>query len=119
MKTQAIGQDAEDDALAYLCQHGLKLVGRNFSCVTGEVDLIMRDHDYLVFIEVRARSSQDYGGGIASVTYGKRKKILKTASFYMMKHKVHDKFPVRFDVISIDNKTSEVAWIKDAFGTNY
>lgn len=119
MITQETGLLAEQKALDYLIKHGLKLVLRNYSCRVGEIDLIMRNGAYLVFIEVRYRSSMSYGGGIASVTYAKRQKIVKTSTHYMMKHKIYDKFPIRFDVIGIDGKSGAITWIKDAFGGDY
>ena len=117
--TRQTGFAAEDKALDYLSKQGLKLVTRNFNCRVGEIDLIMHDKNYLVFIEVRARASQNFGGGIASITPSKRQKIIKTSSFYMVKHKIADKFPLRFDVISLDSKTGIITWIKDAFGADY
>lgn len=111
------GKIAEQKALSYLMSQGLKLVAQNFSCRLGEIDLIMRDDEYLVIVEVRSRSSNGYGDGIASITYAKRKKIIKTTSFYLMKHKINEKFPIRFDVVSIDGKKEKITWLKGAFGT--
>lgn len=113
------GNAAEDKALTYLQQQGLKLVARNFHSYVGEIDLIMRDKEYLVFIEVRQRTNTRFGGGIESITHTKRQKILKTADFYLLKHKVQDKFPLRFDMLSLDGKSQAITWIKDAFGADY
>lgn len=112
------GQVAEDKALHHLDQQGLRLVKRNYYCLLGEIDLIMRDGQYLVFVEVRARSSKDFGGGAVSITVAKQKKIVKTAMHYLMVNRLHDKFPLRFDAISIDGKRNEITWIKDAFGAD-
>lgn len=117
--TQQTGQIAEERALEYLTVKGLKLVTRNYTCRLGEIDLIMRDMDYLVFIEVRSRINTNFGGGVASITYAKRQKIIKTTSHYMIKNQLHDKFPLRFDVISIDGEAGSITWIKDAFGADY
>lgn len=114
-----VGKLGEDKALAYLTKQGLKLVLRNFNCKVGEIDLIMRDKEYLVFIEVRQRLSNLYGGGIESITHQKRQKIMRTSDFYLLKHKIYDKFPLRFDIVSIDGKSSDITWIKDAFGADY
>lgn len=113
------GKAAEDKALTYLTQQGLKLVARNFNSYVGEIDLIMRDKDYLVFIEVRQRSSNRFGDGIESITYTKRQKIIKTSEYYLIKNKVLDKFPLRFDMLSLDGKSQKITWIKDAFGADY
>lgn len=119
MITQEKGRIAEENALAYLKAQGLKLITQNYRCRLGEIDLIMRDKDVLVFIEVRSRISTQFGGGIASVTYTKRQKIIKAATLYMLEHQKYDQFALRFDVISIDGKSASINWIKDAFGVDY
>lgn len=119
MRTQEKGRIAEEQAISYLTAQGLKLVGQNYYCKLGEIDLIMRDREHLVFVEVRARVSAAFGGGLASITYAKRQKILKSAMHYAMVHKLQNKFALRFDVISIDGKSASITWIKDAFGMDY
>jgi putative endonuclease len=117
--TREKGRLAEEQALAYLKAQGLKPVMQNYFCKMGEIDLVMRDKEHLVFIEVRARNSTSYGGGVASITYAKKQKIIKTALHYMSKYKVHDQWAMRFDVISIDGHSASITWIKDAFGMDY
>lgn len=117
--TQQAGQQAEHKALNYLMEQGLKLITQNYSCRLGEIDLIMRDGSYLVFIEVRFRSNMSFGDGVASITYAKRQKIIKTTSHYMIKHNIQEKFPIRFDVIAINGTSGSISWIKDAFNTDY
>src|SRR4051794_37092043 len=107
-----LGKIAEQKALSYLTNQGLKLVTQNFNCSMGEIDLIMRDGEYLVFIEVRARSYSGYGDGVASVTYTKRQKIIKTTAFYLMKYRLNERFPIRFDIVSIDGKSEQITWLK-------
>lgn len=119
MITQEKGRIGEEKALAYLITQGLKLVGQNYSCRLGEIDLIMQDKDHLVFVEVRSRVSASFGGGLASITYAKRQKIIKSASYYAMIHKNQNQLAMRFDVISIDGKSANITWIKDAFGVDY
>ena len=72
---------AEKQACDYLMSQGLKWVESNYRCQLGEIDLIMRDKEYLVFVEVRARASRDFGGALESVGYRKQQKILKTIKF--------------------------------------
>lgn len=115
MKTQQAGQLAEKKALAYLINKGLKLVTQNYRCRLGEIDLIMRDGAYLVIIEVRQRSQTDYGGGIGSITSAKQKKIMRATSHYLMTYNQQDRFPIRFDVLSIDGLNDEITWIDNAF----
>lgn len=110
------GAFAEEKALTYLKKQGLKPVTQNYTCRLGEIDLIMRDGEYLVFVEVRSRVSAAFGGGIASITYAKQQKVIKSALHYMMTHKAMSQCAMRFDVISIDGKVESLTWIKDAFG---
>ena len=74
---QRIGQAAEDAAALLLQQQGLQLIERNFGCKTGEIDLILQDNGQLVFVEVRFRKNQLFGGAAASVTPAKQKKLQK------------------------------------------
>ncbi|MBI2786217.1 MAG: YraN family protein [Legionella longbeachae] len=117
--TQNKGRVAEEKALAYLKKQGLECVTQNYRCRLGEIDLIMYDKNQLVFIEVRSRVSIQFGDGAASITYAKRQKILKAATYYMLQHQEQNKFALRFDVISIDGKSASITWIKDAFGADY
>lgn len=117
--TQKLGSQAEQRALDYLTQQGLKLVTRNYHCRMGEIDLIMNDPVYLVFVEVRARIHSAFGGGLGSITYAKRQKIIKTTSHYLLTHKIREQQAIRFDVVSIDGRSQELTWIKDAFSTDY
>lgn len=118
-----VGQQAEDQACAYLLSHGLKLVWRNFVCKVGEVDLIMRDNQTLVFIEVRYRNKKSqFGSAAESVHAYKQKKIIKAASFFLLTQKRFRDFPCRFDVISMSSEhqaSEEILWIKDAFQVEY
>lgn len=113
------GFAAEQQAQAYLVTQGLKWVTSNYQCRFGEIDLIMRDGNYLVFVEVRARSSSVFGGAVASITLSKQEKILKTASHYMLINKLMDKLPARFDVLSLEGEALAVHWIKNAFGLDF
>ncbi len=112
-----IGLHREEEARAYLTAQGLKWVESNYRCKMGEIDLIMRDGSTLVFVEVRARSGRDFGGALASVSYAKRQKILKTASLYLVVKQLYDKEMVRFDVLSLEGIPPQISWIKNAFGS--
>jgi len=107
------GVKYEQQALDFLQQQGLLLVCQNFYCRFGEIDLIMSDQDTLVFIEVRYRKNQDYGGAPASVTYQKQQKLIKTAKHYLSQ--LNSEPYCRFDVVAISEKTSTPQWIQDAF----
>jgi putative endonuclease len=117
-----VGDDKERLAESFLLQQGFSLVERNFFCKMGEIDLIMQDKDYLVFIEVRYRESQDFGGALASITASKQRKLRRSAEFYLIKAFGNNPPPCRFDVVAIEgNKDSssavkeEIHWIDNAF----
>tara|TARA_Y100000588_G_scaffold142590_1_gene156632 strand:+ start:2577 stop:2933 length:357 start_codon:yes stop_codon:yes gene_type:complete len=117
--SQKQGFAAEKQACTYLVKQGLTLVEQNYRLKCGEIDLIMQDQSHLVFIEVRARTSSAYGGALASVSNQKQHKIIKAATLYLLKHKLHDKCPVRFDVVSLEGKPSQITWVKNAFETDF
>jgi len=111
--SNSTGVKYEQQALAFLKQQGLLLICQNFYCRYGEIDLIMSDQDTLVFVEVRYRKNQDYGGATASITQQKQKKLIKTAKHYLAQL---DSEPYcRFDVIAINQATTQPQWIQDAF----
>jgi putative endonuclease len=112
-----IGQQAEQAACNYLQQKGLQLEDKNFSSKFGEIDLIMKDGEFLVFIEVRLRTNLNYATALESVTRQKQRKIIKTAQFYLQTQGLLDKVPCRFDVIAVTFSDVEIDfdWIKNAF----
>ena len=112
MTSQETGHRAEQAALDYLLTHGFTLVRRNFSCKMGEIDLILKDSKTLIFVEVRLRHNPYYGSGAESVTFKKRRKIINTAQFFLLKFPLQGNLDCRFDVISMDGK---IEWIKNAF----
>lgn len=116
MDTLEIGHLAEKKVCAFLEAKGLKLLMRNYHCAFGEIDLIMRDAQEIVFIEVRTRSTTVYGSAIESVTLTKQRKLIKTATHYLQKQRWFDKVQCRFDIIGISEGRME--WIKDAFSTD-
>ena len=91
----ARGEDAENRAGAFLQRAGLKLVARNYRCRFGEIDLIVRDGNTLVFVEVRMRSSDRYGGAAASITAAKRAKLLRAARHYLASLAQRTRMPLR------------------------
>lgn len=111
----AQGSQAEDLARHFLEARGLKLVTRNFRCHSGELDLIMRDGEQLVFVEVRSRRHTRYGTPAESVTRTKQQRLLRTAAFYLQHQRLD--LPCRFDVVAILQPDGEpqVEWIRNAF----
>lgn len=119
--TRAIGFAVEQQAREYLEKKGLIFKESNYQCELGEIDLIMQDAEFLVFIEVRFRDNNKYGGALASVSRSKQTKIIRTAKLYLLEKKLYDKVFCRFDVItgeSIDG-TLVIDWIKSAFTENF
>jgi len=94
-----LGQRGEDLAASYLKKKGYKIIHRNFKTMIGEIDIIARDRDDLVFIEVKTRESLEYGQPFESVNRNKRRKIANVAMLYLKKLK--DIPHCRFDVVSV------------------
>ena len=114
MPSRDSGEAAERHALAYLMQQGLKLVETNYRSRFGEIDLIMRDGEVLVFAEVRMRKNNDFGGARASITLTKQAKLIKTANQYLAK--IARPPPCRFDAVLLgDANSGTIEWIKNAF----
>ena len=112
-----IGRAAEEAAAQFLRKQGLREIGRNFRCHGGEIDLIMRHGDWLVFVEVRYRSSERFGSAAESVATGKRRRLLRAAQSYLLQ-KYHKGIPpVRFDVVAATPGADGLhfEWITDAF----
>ncbi len=107
------GNRAEDKACKFLKKEGLQLLERNFTIPAGEVDLIMKDGQTLVFIEVRYRKNADFGGAAASITPKKQQRIIKASLSYQQKHSPQS--AMRFDVIAIEGTNLDINWIKSAF----
>ena len=123
MKAQHLkqGEEAEAACYDYLRAHGLKAVEKNFNCRHGEIDIIMLDKKMLVFVEVRYRKNDHYGGGLESITTAKQRKLRRAAELYLQKNQHYKN--ARFDVVSMskNNQTSgnkqnyTFEWIRDAF----
>jgi putative endonuclease len=111
--TTTRGREAEKQAARHLESHGLCIVERNFRIRGGEIDLICRDGKTLVFVEVRLRSRSDFGGAAASITAGKRRRIVLAAQHYLLGKADCD---CRFDCILIDGEKLE--WLKNAFAAD-
>jgi putative endonuclease len=108
------GQAAEATAADFLNRQGLTIVHRNFRCRFGEIDLIAREGDTVVFVEVRMRARSDFGSAGESITAGKRKRMLKAAGFYLSALRTTP--GCRFDAVLISGSEGRIEWIRDAFG---
>ena len=110
--TRKIGSCHEEEAAAFLKKQGLFIVTKNFRCKSGEIDLIVRDGKYLVFVEVKYRSNKESGYASAAVDYRKQKRISQAAQFFLLRYGYGEP-PCRFDVVAIDGE--QIQWIKNAF----
>lgn len=115
------GEDAETACCSYLRSQGLKFISRNYSCRFGEIDLIMLDKKLLVFVEVRFRKNDAFGGGLESITFTKQQKLRRTAELFLQENCQYKN--ARFDVVSMSKNTQTknseqqytYDWVTDAF----
>ena len=110
------GARAEALAAAYLGRHGLQIEARNFRIRGGEIDLVCRDGDTLVFVEVRLRRNADYGGAAASITATKRQRLILAARHYLARD---PEAACRFDCVLLSGLAdTDIEWVRDAFSAD-
>lgn len=97
-----MGQEGEDWACQYLRQQGYEIIARNWRSRFGEIDIIARDNESLVFVEVKTRSKTGFGGPEAALDVHKRKRIIAAAKAYLSM--VESDLPVRFDLVAIQGE---------------
>jgi len=97
----AFGKEGEKKASRYLKKNGYEIIEKNFRCRGGEIDIIARQGNTLIFCEVKARRNKLYGTALEAVTPSKREKIKTTAKIYMQKNNLKN-IDCRFDVVTID-----------------
>ncbi|MCB1775118.1 MAG: YraN family protein [Gammaproteobacteria bacterium] len=113
-RAQDRGRQAEEHATALLQRSGLVTVARNYRCRGGEIDLVMRDDDCLVFVEVRLRSHAAFGGALASVTATKQARLVTAARHYLASSGWPG--PCRFDVVGFDGH-GRAEWVRNVIET--
>jgi putative endonuclease len=115
---QALGKRGEAAAREYLEHRGMRILLQNFACAAGEVDLIGRQRDTLVFIEVKTRTSDAYGPPQLGVHLQKQRQIVRAAQWYLAEQRMHD-VPCRFDVVAVtvsgEESAPEIEWVQNAF----
>ncbi|HWQ30272.1 MAG TPA: YraN family protein [Negativicutes bacterium] len=113
---KAFGAFGENLATDYLTKNGYRVIERNFSCRSGEIDIVAVQGDTVAFIEVKTRSSERFGLPSEAVSMSKQRRIVKTALYYLQKNGLLD-YMCRFDVIEIvsDEENSRINLIQDAF----
>ena len=111
---QRAGDAAEDAAAKHLAAAGCRIVARNARYRDGEVDLVARERDVLVFVEVRMRGSLRFGGAAVSVNSLKQKRIARAAQHWLL-GEYGERWPTcRFDVVTVEG-SGTIEWIRDAF----
>jgi putative endonuclease len=106
------GTQAEDLAAAFLAERGLAIVARNFRRRCGELDIVARDGDTLVFVEVRLRRSARFGGAAESITAAKRARLCAAAGLYLAR--LAHTPPCRFDAVLLDAlDPARIRWVRD------
>ncbi len=111
------GQAAERLAADYLKNQGLSFVERNYRCRRGEIDLIFKQDDTWVFVEVKYRTSKNYGGAAAAVDQHKIHRILLSAQHYLQNYNINQyDTAIRFDVITVQEQAPYLEWFQNAFG---
>ncbi len=115
---QAVGRRGEEAARIYLKRRGVRILERNFVCAAGEVDLIGKDGDSLVFFEVKSRTSDRFGPPHLAVHRRKQQQIVRAAQWYLSERRLKD-VACRFDVVAITffdaDEPAQVDWVQNAF----
>jgi putative endonuclease len=114
---RARGRWAERVAREFLKSRGLEPLCENYRFKGGEIDLIMRDDETIVFVEVRYRNRSRFGDGAESITPLKQRRVIATAMHYLQHAHTLAQPTCRFDVIAISKDTHrhDIEWIPDAF----
>ena len=107
------GKHAETLAVWYLRLHGYEILARNFRSRFGEIDIIAKDKDCLVFCEVKYRKNENFGDPLSAVDLKKQRKITQTARYYMLSNNISDNSNVRFDVVGILGE--KITYVRNAF----
>ncbi len=109
-----LGNAAEEAAILFLEEKGIRILERNFRSYHGEIDIIALEQRTILVVEVKMRSYRDCGTAAEAVDFRKQKRICYTFNYYRMKKKLAENTAVRFDVIEVD-KELECHWIRNAF----
>lgn len=116
-KRLELGESGENLACEKLSSSGYEVIARRYRTPAGEIDIIARDDETLVFVEVRRKSGAHYGAAAESVTRDKQRRVIRMAVDYLARENLYDKCPVRFDVVAIDDlpEGPAITLVKSAF----
>lgn len=113
INNRQLGAKIEQAVKAYLSQNNIQVIEMNYRCQLGEIDIIAKDGNYYVFIEVKYRNSTKYGTPQEAVGAVKQKRICQAAQYYLYSHNLGDSTPVRFDVAAV--LEHKITYYKNAF----
>jgi putative endonuclease len=114
---QALGKKGEAAARVYLERRGVHILAANYTCAAGEIDLIGREREALLFIEVKTRTSEAFGPPQLAVHQRKQRQIVRAAQWFLAERRVSD-VACRFDVVAVTIRGDErlqIHWVRDAF----
>ena len=114
---QALGKKGEAAARAYLERRGVRILVANYACAAGEIDLIGREREALLFIEVKTRTSDAFGPPQSAVHQRKQRQIVRAAQWYLAERRESD-VACRFDVVAVTflgDERPQIQWVRDAF----
>jgi len=115
---QTLGRVGEAAARTFLERSGVRILAANFTCAAGEIDLIGRERDTIVFIEVKTRRSAAFGPPQLAVHRRKQQQIVRTAQWFLTERRVSE-IACRFDVLAVtfskDEEVPRISWLRDAF----
>ena len=114
MSTKRIGDAGEQRALRHLRKKGLRLLEKNYRYGRYEIDLVMEDRDFLVFVEVKARSETNFGTPAMAVGKEKQRFLIAAAQGYLQQNRCENRF-VRFDVVEVYLSEDRIVHIENAF----
>ena len=113
-----LGRGGEDAAVAYLEKNRYRILARGFRFLHGEIDIVARHEETIVFIEVKTRAGGEFGPPEEAVTASKQRRIRRMAEGFLMKFRIGPDTPCRFDVLSLrvgEDGVPEIRHVKDAF----
>jgi putative endonuclease len=119
-RRQRLGESGENDACHELAERGYAILARRYRTRHGEIDIVARDGDTIVFVEVRVKTSAEFGSAAESVAPWKQRRVAAMAADYLARNRITDR-PCRFDVVAIDCKADgsrELRLIRHAFDAN-
>ncbi len=106
--TTAIGQKAEELSAQYLQKQGYKIIDRNYRDRFCEIDIIVRNKEYICFVEVKFRNTNDFGGGFGAIHTDKQRRLKQSAEYWLASHSEFQSLQPRIDVVAVDqNDTIE------------